>query len=101
MSNEEFFSKIVTGIRNFFNFTQRNSEFLSSKIPPHPPITKFLSQKLYFYLIFPIQPKQMLDKISFQEHFKPLLHFIILNVFLNIILDEGQNNIEISSQVLL
>ena len=31
MSNKEFFR------RNFFNFTQENSEFLSSKIPPHPP----------------------------------------------------------------
>ena len=41
MCNKEFFSKIVRGIRNFFNFTQRNSEFLSFKIPPHPPIKFF------------------------------------------------------------
>ena len=41
MSNKEFFSKIVRGIQNFFNFTQGNSEFLISKILPLLPLLNF------------------------------------------------------------
>ena len=41
--NTDFFSKTVREVRNISNFSPGDSEFLSSKIPPHPPVLKALA----------------------------------------------------------